>query len=182
MGVHSCGCCSLKAGCRIGAIWTMIEAIFGIALLIASGLLGHGNIIAIAAACYFVVVFCAAWVLLSGIFREQTGILWGWIVVYTIFLLIRIVFLGFLVSAYAQFNYNKPISFEIVYLSDGTALSQRPLSVEEYLPVLLGTICTIGASIVISAWILVGVVYLAVHIRRNLWKRARLEDDCIQYS
>ena len=73
----------------------------------------------------------------------------------------------------------QPVSFEIVYLSDGIALSQRPLSVQEYLPVMLGTICTLGASIIISAWILVGIVYLAVYIRRNLWKRARLEEDYI---
>ncbi|OQV20470.1 hypothetical protein BV898_05515 [Hypsibius exemplaris] len=177
MAMHSCGCCSLKAGCRLGAIWTMFEAIVGIGLLVASGLLGHGNILAIVATCFFVIVFCAAWVLLTGIFRGNTTVLYVWSVLYIVFVLIRVTLLGFLVAAYAQYSYAKPVTFEIVYLTDGTALSDAPFAIDQHLPVLLGVLCCLGASIIISAWILIGVIYLAVHIRREQWKRARLEDD-----
>jgi hypothetical protein len=64
-------------------------------------------VLAIVATCFFVIVFCAAWVLLSGIFRDNTTILYVWAFLYIIFVLIRVALLGFLVAAYAQFSYRK---------------------------------------------------------------------------
>jgi len=153
----------------------MIEAIVGIGLLVASDLIAHGNILAIASTCYFVVVFCAAWVLLAGVFRESSAVLFSWCPFYIIFILIRLIFLGFLVTAYVQHANNKPVTFEIVYLADGRALSAQKAEPEVYLHVVVGILATMGISIVISAWILIGVILLGVHLRRTLWRRVRVE-------
>jgi len=173
MAMHSCGCCSLKTGCRLGALWTMVEALIKIGLLVASGLLAKGNIISIVATCFFVLIFCAGWVLLSGIYRNHAAVLYVWSFLYILFVMIRVVLLGFMLAAYVQYVHNQPVTFEIVYLADGTVLSQS--SIDASLPYLLGCICGLGVSIVLSAWILVGVIYLAVQMRRQHRKCAQLE-------
>jgi len=170
-----CGCCSLKAGCRLGAIWTMLEAVAAIALLVTSGLLGQGHPLPVAATCYFVLMFCAAWVLLAGIFREATSIIFTWCFLYGIFILIRIALLSFAVAGYIQFVNNEPLTYEIAYLADGEKLSTRRDDVERYLPALIGVIAILGASIVVSGWILIGMVYFGVAVRRRMWRRVRLE-------
>ena len=75
----------------------------------------------------------------------------------------------------------QPVTFDIMYLTVKNPMSESSSSTtpDDYLPYLLGRVCGLGASIVLSAWILIGVVYLAVLMRRDLWKRARLEDDYI---
>lgn len=175
MNQWHCGCCSLKAGCRFGALWTMIEALAGIALLVAAGLLGNGNALAVAATCYFVLMFCSAWVLLAGIFREATSIIFTWCALYGIFILIRIALLGFAVAGYIEFANHQPVTYEIAYLADGQSLSSQRDNVEKYLPGLIGVIAILGVSIVLSGWILIGMVYYGVGIRRHMWRRARLE-------
>ncbi|XP_055330904.1 uncharacterized protein LOC129583216 isoform X2 [Paramacrobiotus metropolitanus] len=168
-----CGCCTLKSGCRFGALWTMIETIVGIGLLVASDLIAHGNILAIAATCYFVVVFCLAWVLLAGIFRESAAVLFTWVPFYIIFILIRLIFLGFIVTAYVQHANDKPVTFEIVYLADGRALSAQRFDSNVYLHVVVSILATMGISIVISAWIVISVILLGVSLRRTMWRRIR---------
>ena len=74
----------------------------------------------------------------------------------------------------------QPVTFDIIYLTNERPMSESSSTTHnDYLPYLLGGVCGLGASIVLSAWILIGVVYLAVLMRRDLWKRARLEDDYI---
>jgi len=152
----------------------MIEAIGGIILLLISGLIGQGNILAITAASYFVLVFCAAWILLAGIYREITTILFGWVAVYIVFILIRLACLGFIVAAYSQMIDGKPITYDVIFLSDGTSLSSAPRLVNAYVPHITGCIAALAVSEVISAWVLVGVICLGVEVRRRQWKEAVL--------
>lgn len=68
------------------------------------------------------------------------------------------------------------VSYEIIYLSDGTALSEAEQEhIDGYMSALVGVIAGLGISIIVSAWILIGVIYLGVGLRRMMWRKARLE-------